>query len=122
MSKRSLNLTGIKFGKLTVIELDKNKKGKKGQIYWVCKCECGNNKSILGECLKSGVSKHCGCSRKRKYSDPAMPEKNHIYSLYQCNAKKRNISFNLDFIDFINIIIQPCYYYIRNYATLTARP
>lgn len=52
-----IDLTSLKFGRLTVIERDTSRKG----VYWICKCECGNTKSIKSDSLKSGVSKSCGC-------------------------------------------------------------
>ena len=35
-----IDLTGQKFGKLTVIK--KVEKSKNNRIKWICKCECGN--------------------------------------------------------------------------------
>lgn len=34
------------------------------QIYYICKCSCGNIKSILKGNLISGKQKSCGCKRK----------------------------------------------------------
>lgn len=53
------DLTGKRFGRLTVIELDPVRKGRK--LYWVCKCDCGNTKSIRSDALLSGITKSCGC-------------------------------------------------------------
>ncbi len=46
-----IDLTGKKFGKLTVIKRVPNQ-GK--GTYWECKCKCGNIKNILGANLKRG--------------------------------------------------------------------
>jgi hypothetical protein len=55
----SINLTGKQFGRLTVI----GRASKKStQIYWDCKCECGNEKVVQGGHLRSGHTKSCGCS------------------------------------------------------------
>jgi 5-methylcytosine-specific restriction endonuclease McrA len=52
-----IDITGQRFGKLTVLELY----GKKGHDFlWVCKCDCGNLKNIRGSDLKNGKSKTCG--------------------------------------------------------------
>ena len=53
-----IDLTGKKFGKLTVLSY--NKLTKK----WLCKCDCGNIKEIMGAHLKSGATKTCGCSNR----------------------------------------------------------
>ena len=57
------DLVGQKFGKWIVKEFafTKNKNN-----FWLCKCECGNEKNIKQSNLINGNSKSCGCS---KYSD-----------------------------------------------------
>lgn len=62
-----LDLTGQKFGKLEVIKLSRNvKSGKRYRKYWLCKCECGNNKEIRTDCLTGGGVKSCGCLKKEQ--------------------------------------------------------
>lgn len=62
--KNNLNdLTGQKFGKLTVIERAKNR-GK--VIYWLCKCECGGIIEVQSAHLKNGNTKSCGCMKGNK--------------------------------------------------------
>ena len=60
------DLTGEKFGRLTVIELDHRKaKNPKGYRYfWKCKCDCGNEAVVCGEFLTEGRTKSCGCYRR----------------------------------------------------------
>ena len=55
-----IDLTGQKFGKLTVLELDVN--NPKAGAYWICRCECGNIKIARGSSLRDGTTTHCGCS------------------------------------------------------------
>lgn len=54
------NLTGKKFGKLSVLErdFDKNKETGRKDIYWRCQCECGNIISVMGWQLQK--QKSCG--------------------------------------------------------------
>lgn len=54
-----IDLTGQRFGKLTVIERIEN--DKYGKSRWLCKCDCANFVFRNGWDLKSGVSTHCGC-------------------------------------------------------------
>ena len=54
------NLTGQKFGKLTVLERDIDKRNKE-KVYWKCQCDCGNIISVEGGQLKSGKTMSCGC-------------------------------------------------------------
>ena len=57
------DLTGQKFTRLTVIERADNR-GK--QPCWLCKCDCGNTKIIMGSSLRSGKTTSCGCMQKEK--------------------------------------------------------
>lgn len=57
---RIIDLTNKVYGKLTVIKLDCI---KSGQPYWICKCECGNEKSIAGVSLREGNTNSCGCKQ-----------------------------------------------------------
>lgn len=59
--KYPIDLTGYKFGKLTVIKKSP-KKTMSGSV-WTCKCECGNVIDIARCGLVSGHTKTCGCSR-----------------------------------------------------------
>lgn len=54
------DLTGKRFGMLTVVELAECN----GMSKWLCHCDCGNDKVILGGNLTSGKSKSCGCTVK----------------------------------------------------------
>ncbi len=53
------NLTGMRFGKLTVIEPTNERKN--GQIVWKCKCDCGKEIHTYTGLLTSGRVKSCGC-------------------------------------------------------------
>ncbi|MEN2467887.1 AP2 domain-containing protein [Ornithinibacillus sp. JPR2-1] len=59
---RALDLTGKKFGRLTVIERTSN--DKHGKTRWLCECECGNNVISYGSDLNRGKTKSCGCIQK----------------------------------------------------------
>lgn len=64
MAKR--DLTGQKFGRLTVLyELPERKNGK---VQWHCRCDCGNEKDIISTSLTSGHTQSCGCLQKDKTS------------------------------------------------------
>ena len=70
LADKSLELTGLKFGRLTVIERDyiKEKEIKNKRAYWKCECECGNIVSTTSNKLISGHSQSCGCLRKENVS------------------------------------------------------
>ncbi len=56
------NLIGEKFGMLTVIAQASST--AKGQRRWVCRCDCGTEKIVLGSNLKRGTTISCGCKHK----------------------------------------------------------
>lgn len=57
---RLVDLTGQKFGKLTVIKrfVQNNNQNKP---LWECICDCGNMHIVDGNSLKSGSTQSCGC-------------------------------------------------------------
>lgn len=71
-----LDLTGQRFGRLTVIkEVDKyiSPQGLKF-VQWLCKCDCGNDTVVLATNLKTGTTTSCGCysieqAKKRLFKD-----------------------------------------------------
>ena len=55
------DLTGNKFGELTVIKPDiERTKSNNDGTYWICECSCGNIVSYLGTHLKNGSCTTCG--------------------------------------------------------------
>ena len=60
-----LDLTGQKFGKLTVIRESKERKG--GRVTWECECDCGKPELILATAknLRNGTTQSCGCLKRK---------------------------------------------------------
>ncbi len=57
-----IDLTGKRFGRLTVIKrADYNKNNR---IVWICKCDCGEIIDKIGSYLKNGETQSCGCYKK----------------------------------------------------------
>ena len=53
-----VDLTGQRFGRLTVIKRVENN-GKK--VMWLCRCDCGNETTVFSGYLRNGDTKSCGC-------------------------------------------------------------
>lgn len=66
---KTIDLTGQKFGRLTVIA--RAQSNKDGQPRWMCQCDCGNTTISYGMHLKSGASKSCGCLTAEKSRERA---------------------------------------------------
>lgn len=58
-NKNFIDVTGQRFGKLTVMYKCDFLKDK--HITWHCKCSCGNECDINGRHLRSGAIQSCGC-------------------------------------------------------------
>ena len=53
------DLTGMTFGRLTVLR--KTEERRNGCVMWECKCECGNIVVVRAASLNYGTTKSCGC-------------------------------------------------------------
>lgn len=62
MGRRFKDLTGKRFGKLTVVSFDH--KGNGTRNYWKCKCDCGGERVVSGDHLNRGDTTDCGCDRR----------------------------------------------------------
>lgn len=56
-----IDLTGLKFGRLTVL---KRVPSKTRNARWLCKCDCGGETTVLGTTLRRGETKSCGCLKR----------------------------------------------------------
>jgi hypothetical protein len=52
---------GSRFGLFTVLSFSGV---KQGNSQWLCQCDCGSERIVLGCNLKSGNSSSCGCTRR----------------------------------------------------------
>lgn len=59
-----IDLTGRRFGRLTVIE--EGGRDNFRQALWKCKCDCGNEVDVRGYSLRVGNTQSCGCLQKEK--------------------------------------------------------
>ena len=52
---------GNRYGKLLVVAKDEKLSIEKHRAYWICKCDCGNIKTVSSKCLREGKTHSCGC-------------------------------------------------------------
>ncbi len=55
------DLTGLRFGRLEVVEYNGLANGK---TCWLVRCDCGSEKIVRSDHIKSGATKSCGCLSK----------------------------------------------------------
>lgn len=77
------DLTGQKFGRLTVIK--KTSKRENGEIVYKCICDCGNEALVKRSYLTTGGTKSCGCLASEMHSELA--KKAFTTNGYSCNKK-----------------------------------
>lgn len=89
------DLTGLKFGKLTVIDRSSEFSKTRGAL-WNCQCECGNLIKLASNCLTSGNNITCGNKSIHSNSSIRCGEisYSHINSIKQ-NAIKRNLKYEV---------------------------
>ncbi len=74
-----LDLTGKRFGRLTVVERSSEKRKRRG-TFWVCKCDCGNVVVVPRCHLIDGHTKSCGCYHKDRLHEPRPSVSKHYLS------------------------------------------
>lgn len=50
--------TGNRYARLVVL-----RRADRPGAYWDCRCDCGNELTVIGKSLRSGNTKSCGCAR-----------------------------------------------------------
>jgi len=89
------NLTGERFGRLTVLGLSSKKAGRKS--YWVCQCDCGEKHLARSDSLKCGLVTSCGCKKEEQnrinlgkvtHGDTPVGKQKRLYHTWQ-GIKKR---------------------------------
>lgn len=98
MSKSS-ELTGQKFNRLTVIRRNLTDSSS-GTSRWDCVCECGTEKTVRGNNLKSGQVRSCGCLQKENISSALKthgasrtPEHNIWKTIKQRTLNENNVDY-----------------------------
>ena len=62
-SKIRYDMTGERYGRLTVESIFRHKQGNK-ELLWHCKCDCGNYTNVSRDKLIKGTTKSCGCLQR----------------------------------------------------------
>ena len=99
------DLTGKRYGKLTVLRFDKQLEN--GKTSWLCQCDCGNQCVVTADSLHHLKRKSCGCLHREvpdgqaadltdqvfgrlTVLEPADAENNHGARLWRCKCECGN--------------------------------
>jgi hypothetical protein len=107
-----LIMIGKQFNRLTILSFSHY--DKRHRKHYLCKCECGKEKTVQISLLKSGNTKSCGCLSREVKKAKLLPNNagviNQIILSYKRHAKTRGFAWGLTFDEVTNIINRPCYY------------
>lgn len=83
------DLTGQRFGELTVVRRGPNGAGRNTR--WLCRCSCGNETLVFSGNLTRGFTTSCGCTRMEKTASKLATHRETKTRLYQIwyNMKTR---------------------------------
>jgi hypothetical protein len=109
------DLTGKVFGRYTVLSYVGR---RRGHSVWLCKCSCGKEKVVDGQCMRAGTTKSCGCLRgeltramvgrnTKKYGEASF---NGLYKNYKIRSRKTNKEFSLTAEEFKTLTSSDCKY------------
>lgn len=78
--RSALDITGSQYGFWTVIKRMNN--SANGKTQWLCRCDCGTEKPINTNSLRTGNSTSCGCNnrddlRNKRFGDIAVLHPDH---------------------------------------------
>lgn len=86
---KNVDLTGQKFGKLTVVELLQERKN--GKKYYNCLCECGNYIKLRSTDLRNKKRDSCGCAGRAGAPKKIWKWHNKDYTIDElCNLANRS--------------------------------
>jgi hypothetical protein len=74
-----IDLTGQKFGDLTVISQAEKRHGK---THWLCRCICNTEKAIATTHLRSGATVSCGCRLSKGTHATHLESKSRLYRVW----------------------------------------
>lgn len=102
--KEVRNLKGQRFGRLLVLQ--ENGRTPQGQARWLCRCDCGKEKTIAMSALVSGLTTSCGCYasemttlRNIKHGNAFRHNKTRLYEVW-CAMIKRCENTNDDHYEY----------------------
>ena len=78
-----LDLTGQRFGRLTVQARLRN--NRHSQVRWECLCDCGNVAQVGSNSLRKGSTRSCGCLRKSRERTPVEKSPSGYFKCIRCS-------------------------------------
>ena len=90
---QTIDMTGQRFGRLTVLAFAGETKDRKS--LWQCVCDCGNATTTMGKHMRTGHTASCGCyakdrvrETKTKHGHKPKTGKTRTYSTWLCMVQR----------------------------------
>ena len=107
-----------RYGRLSVISLEKRHNGIRNVYMFRCICDCGKETVKDKAKVIGGQTRSCGClaeeTRKKFIDNISLPGNqssiNEVFYRYKRCAAKRGYSFELNIDEFKELVVKPCIY------------
>jgi len=115
---RFKDLNGRQYGKLVVVK--ESGRDSHGNVTWLCRCECGTEKVVGGDALRSSGTRSCGCAtqkfrreayaQKRKLTGSRGTGFRQLINYYKHDARRRGFRWGLSEDQFAELTQKNCQY------------
>ncbi len=116
-------MAGMRFGKWLVIKQAPRDAGSPHtKALWLCRCDCGTEKTVVGGSLRSEISRSCGCAPrsgtsagsrgdgKGNWISPDEAAKRQAVRSFVNGAIKRGFSWTLSDQEALAVMLGACFY------------
>lgn len=80
MHANAIDLTGKRFGRLTVVaEAGRN---MDRSVIWLCRCDCGNMTTKIGTRMRNGYVYSCGCAHMKHGQGSSRGKRTRLYRIW----------------------------------------
>lgn len=106
----------MKYGRWTTIgDPFHSGMAKEKKLYIRCRCDCGTERAVQVNNLRSGTSQSCGCLKRKIARDRivrphGLAVAKHLFGRYKAGAIKRNLIFEISFDRFLQLTKKDCFY------------
>jgi 5-methylcytosine-specific restriction endonuclease McrA len=111
LKKEFVDLTGRRYRKLLVVSRLGSMYPSRA-VFWVCRCDCGNETTVTTTELNRGVARSCGCSRGRIWDADAARRsaRGRVLKTYKGSARSRGLAWELTDEEFDRLTALECSY------------
>jgi len=116
--KKAIDLTGVKFGRLFVVEYAG--KDKHSHNIWKCVCDCGNTHFASTSDLRRGKISSCGCLKvetNQKIKTTHGDTHNRLYRIYRKMLSRCNCKTDINYNQYGGRGITVCDEWLNDYET-----